>query len=93
MLPTSIGRGTRSGIRKKQSGYDPAQLHRVDEAESQFQLPLESRPDMAGAHDRCGNLLHDQGRYREAVKHHRKAIELKPVFAQGHTNLGRACET
>ncbi|OPX21719.1 MAG: hypothetical protein B1H03_06060 [Planctomycetales bacterium 4484_113] len=41
-----------------------------------------------GAHYNYARNLHQHGKYDEAAKHYRKAIELKPDFAEAYNNLG-----
>jgi tetratricopeptide (TPR) repeat protein len=40
------------------------------------------------AHNNLGNVLKDQGLYREAIDEFRRCIELKPDSAEVFTNLG-----
>lgn len=47
--------------------------------------PLDAR-----AYNNLGSALASQGRHDEAIKHHRRALELKPGFADAHNNLGIA---
>ena len=45
---------------------------------------------MPTAHNNLGNALKDQGKLDEAVACYRRALELKPDFAEAHNNLGNA---
>ena len=52
------------------------------------------RPDgetrLGRAHNNLGNALKEQGKLDEAVACYRRALELKPDFAEAHNNLGIA---
>ena len=37
-----------------------------------------------------GNAFRDQGKLEEAIARFRRALELKPDFAEAHNNLGNA---
>ena len=50
--------------------------------------PPASEQTQAGVHANLGNLLNDQGRLDEAVDAYRRALALKPDFAEVHSNLG-----
>ena len=43
-------------------------------------------------HYNLGNALQAQGKLDEAVEHYRKALALKPDYAEAHTNLGNALQ-
>ena len=45
---------------------------------------------MPQAYYNLGNVLKDQGKLDEAVACYRRALELKPDFAEAHNNLGNA---
>jgi Flp pilus assembly protein TadD len=37
-------------------------------------------------------ILHEQGRFQEAVGHYREALRIRPNFALTHNNLGLALQ-
>ncbi len=47
-------------------------------------------PNNHRAHNNLGNVLVSCGRPQEAVAQYRKALEIKPDFAEAHNNLGNA---
>jgi tetratricopeptide (TPR) repeat protein len=54
---------------------------------------LAGAPDSVVAHNNLGEALAAQGRLGEAAAHFRRAIEIRPGYAQAHYNLARATQT
>ncbi|HZS50161.1 MAG TPA: tetratricopeptide repeat protein [Bryobacterales bacterium] len=53
---------------------------------------LAGAPDSVVAHNNLGEALAAQGRLGEAAAHFRRAIEIRPGYAQAHYNLARASQ-
>jgi protein O-mannosyl-transferase len=51
---------------------------------------LELNPNSAVAHNAMGMLLQKQGRFQQAVEHHRRGIQIDPSHWEVHNNLANA---
>ncbi len=49
--------------------------------------PVAVRPDDASGHNKRGEALVEQFRWKEAIAEFGKAIQIKPDFAEAHANL------
>lgn len=58
------------------------------DAETLWRATLARNPDAFVAHSNLANCLFETGRTDEALRHARRALELKPRFAELHNNLG-----
>ena len=62
-------------------------------AEREFNLAIKQRPgEFPEAHGNLGSVLRDQGHLDEAITACRRAIQLKPDFADAHYNAARLHE-
>ena len=61
---------------------------RTSEAERSYRLAIKSFPSFRRAHKNLGRLLADQERYKEALPHLQKAIELGAADSLGYGLLG-----
>jgi tetratricopeptide (TPR) repeat protein len=59
------------------------------EAERQWLLAFDYKPDTAEVLANLGMAKLDEGKYDEAIAYLQKAIQLKPNFATPHVHLGR----
>ena len=74
-------------IEYEQRNYDEAVLH--------FNTALEyaaGHPSHADVLNDLGAVYYAQGRIEDAAGQYRKAVQLKPAYADGHFNLGHALE-
>ena len=55
-----------------------------------YQKVLRLDPNHTNAYNNMGMILHDQGKFDDAVKNYRKVVEIEPEFADGHFNLGNS---
>lgn len=58
------------------------------DAETLWRTTLRRNPAAFVAHSNLANCLFERGRTDEALRHARRALELKPKFAELHNNLG-----
>jgi type IV pilus biogenesis/stability protein PilW len=62
----------------------------AQDALREYDLALESDPDMAEAHRGRGLVLeHAFGKLRDAEAEYRRALELRPAFSEAHNDLGQ----
>jgi tetratricopeptide (TPR) repeat protein/tRNA A-37 threonylcarbamoyl transferase component Bud32 len=62
---------------------------RLDEAIGYYRAALALRPGTPAVHNHLGNDLLAKGRVEEAIAEFQKAIEIAPMFAYAHLNLGK----
>ncbi|WP_448207227.1 tetratricopeptide repeat protein [Azospirillum sp. sgz302134] len=65
------------------------QTGRLDEAESHIKSALRFKKD-AAYYSNLGLVLHDRGRWEEAVAACRSALDLHPHYPEAHNNLGNS---
>lgn len=70
-------------------GFALMQLHKMSEAEEQFEQALRINPNYADAHYNLGGALGRVGRPRYAIRHYEQALQVKPDLAPAQTALGR----
>lgn len=71
-------------------GIALAREGRMAEAEKEFRLALNIRPQSAEVHANLGSFLAVAGRLEEAIAQYRAAVQLNPAYTEAHLNLGRA---
>lgn len=62
-------------------------LHDLDQAIRYGELNIQLYPDDVASRNNLGWLMRNQGRYREATKHYRKAIDIDPYVMLPYGNL------
>ena len=53
---------------------------------------LEQRLNDAGAHNKMGIALQEQGKLEEAIEAYNKALAIKPDYAEAYNNMGTALQ-
>lgn len=71
-------------------GFALVQLHKVPEAEEQFEQALQINPNYADAHSNLGYALIETGKIAEGIEQCEEALRIKPDYAEAHCNLGNA---
>jgi tetratricopeptide (TPR) repeat protein len=68
--------------------------NKLEEALPIFQTAIREQPDLYIGYFYCGKILVklNDGRLEQAIQSLRKAVQLRPGFAEGHYELGRALE-
>jgi tetratricopeptide (TPR) repeat protein len=67
------------------------QSHQYADAETLYYTTLSRNPSCWLAHNNLGNLLINQGRFREARESFEEALRLKPNLASAYNGMGIAC--
>jgi tetratricopeptide (TPR) repeat protein len=62
----------------------------TEEAITNYNQALETKPDFAEAHNNLGSALEQKGDLEGAILQYRQALETQPDFAEAHYNLGNA---
>jgi tetratricopeptide (TPR) repeat protein len=62
--------------------------NRLIEAEATCRRVLEAQPDLPAAEHLLGVIVHQNGRFGEAIEHVQRAVKLAPQVALYHANLG-----
>jgi len=52
-----------------------------------YQTTIDRNPECWLAHNNLGNVLEGRGQIDEAIAHYKKALEIKPNYAEAHNNL------
>ncbi|MGD1083257.1 MAG: tetratricopeptide repeat protein [Verrucomicrobiota bacterium] len=68
------------------------QKGKVEDAISQYQMALQSKPDHADAHNNLGAALLQKGRLDEAIAQFQQAAQLNPRLAAAYYDLGNALQ-
>ena len=68
------------------------QHERFDKAESALQKAIKISPGNPYAHNALGVALREQGQFDEAMTHYRTALQLDPLYARAHFNVGVLAE-
>ena len=63
-------------------------LHRTNEAITEFRTAVRLKPDFALSHNNLGGALYHRWAYEEAIAEYRTALRLKPNYANAHSGLG-----
>ncbi|WP_175995376.1 tetratricopeptide repeat protein [Burkholderia vietnamiensis] len=70
-------------------GLLACQLKQYDAGLALMKQSLVERPD-ASYFNNLGNMLRESGRLDDAIAHYRRAVALRPEYAEAHNNLGNA---
>jgi len=84
--PTNASAWYLLGLIVDQSGDEPHQQRRLDEAIACYQRALELTPQFIQAHHNLGNAFYKQGRYEDAHVSYQRAIDLQPDLAEAQWN-------
>ncbi len=72
--------------------YEAEKLHRQGNAVASekwlVNMALQQCPHLPAAHNYLGSLLEDEGNYKKAIVHYKKALEQRPDFSQAWYGLG-----
>ncbi|HKQ49414.1 MAG TPA: tetratricopeptide repeat protein [Phycisphaerae bacterium] len=63
------------------------------DVQSLYEATIRKNPGCWMAYNNLGTVLDDRGRLHEAIEHYRRALQLRPDYADAHNNLGAALET
>lgn len=69
------------------------ETNRLADAEDQYCLVLDAQPENAAAESGLGAVLRRRGKFEEALKHYRRALELQPAQPEIWYNLGLLHDT
>jgi tetratricopeptide (TPR) repeat protein len=72
------------------AGLTWRQSHMYADSETLYAQTIAENPACWLAHYNLGNALADRGQVDLAIAHYRKALEIKPDYAEAHYNLGNA---
>jgi tetratricopeptide (TPR) repeat protein len=67
-----------------------SQSRQYRDGETLYRTTLQRNPSCWMASNNLGNVLHAQGRTREAIPYYEEALRLKPDYAEAHNNFANA---
>jgi tetratricopeptide (TPR) repeat protein len=69
-------------------GATNSDLKKLTEAELCLKKAIELSPNDAGSHYGMGIILHEQGKFDDAIEAYRRALNIKPDYADAHSRMG-----